>query len=473
MNIRLMSGVSDIGALRRRAAFQSYVAFHSSLRLASAGIEPGEVAAEVKKAVEPVMTAFEEFKKTNDAAIAELKKGVPDPVTTEKLTKIEATLSGFEAINQKLTKADQEAKALAEQVGAVNAIIAKMEAKLGRPGQFSMAGFDAVGRKAELKKRVNAWASAVISANTVGANNLSEDQRKVLADVQAAYKVLRISDDVVGGYLAIPEFIPEIIEAIVLISNARSIVNVRQTANKAVRIPKRTGVFAAQRVTEQGTRSETTGLTFGLEEVTAPEMYAIIDISNEDLEDSAFDLQEYIQQNAAEQFAVLEGKEFVTGTGIGQLEGVLTNAAIAADTTGNSATLSGDGVLNICYNLKTAYARNASYIMNRQTIGAVRTLKDGIGNYLWMPGLQNGLPNTINGCPYYEFPDMPAVAASTYPIAFGDWKRAYTIVDRIAMTFLRDPYTQGASGNVRMWFRRRCGGAVVLAEAIRKLQCHT
>ena len=141
--------------------------------------------------------------------------------------------------------------------------------------------------------------------------------------------------------------------------------------------------------------------------------------------------------------------------------------------TGNAASLSADGVLNICYNLKTAYAVNASYILNRASIGAVRTLKDGIGNYLWMPGLQSGLPNTINGAPYYEFPDMPAVGASAYPIAFGDWKRAYTLVDRIAMTFLRDPYTQGASGNVRMWFRRRCGGQVVLAEAIRKLQCHT
>jgi HK97 family phage major capsid protein len=467
----LLSATADIAVTRRALALAGAARFHSLLMLASAG---GEIAEEVKKAVEPLMTAFDAFKEANDARLKEIeKKGSADPVLTDKLAKIETTLSSYEGINQKLATAETQSKALAEQVGAVNAIIAKMEAKLGRPGQFSLNGFDAFGRKTELKKRVGDWARAVIQAGSIGAQNLNDDQRKMIGDISAAYKVLRISDDTLGGYLAVPEFVPEIIEAIVLISNARSIVNVRQTANKSVRIPKRTGVFAAQRVTEQGTRSETTGLTFGLEEVLAPEMYAIIDISNEDLEDSAFDLQEYIQQNAAEQFAVLEGKEFVTGTGVGQLEGVLTNAAIAADVTTNAATLSADGVLNVCYNLKTAYARNASYILNRQTIGAVRTLKDGVGNYLWMPGLQNGLPNSINGQPYYEFPDMPAVGASTYPIAFGDWKRAYTIVDRIAMTFLRDPYTQGASGNVRMWFRRRCGGAVVLAEAIRKLQCHT
>jgi HK97 family phage major capsid protein len=469
-NVLLLSGAA-IGALRSRAALADCMKFHAGLSLASAGIEVGDIAAEVKKAVEPVMTAFEEFKTTNDTRLKEIeKKGTSDPLLTDKLTKIETTLSGFEGINQKLLLAEKQQKAMDEQVGAINAIVSKMEAKIGRPGFGRGAGIEL---KTELKQKVNDWARAVIQAGTVGAQNLNDDQRKMIGDIHAAYKVLRISDDTLGGYLAVPEFIPEIIEAIVLISNARSIVNVRQTANKSVRIPKRTGVFAAQRVTEQGTRAETTGLTFGLEEVLAPEMYAIIDISNEDLEDSAFDLEAYIRENAAEQFAVLEGIEFVSGTGIGQLEGVLTNAAIATDTTGNAASLSADGVLNICYNLKTAYAQNASYIMNRQTIGAVRTLKDGVGQYLWMPGLQSGLPNSINGCPYFEFPSMPVVGASAYPIAFGDWKRAYTIVDRIAMTFLRDPYTQGASGNVRMWFRRRSGGAVVLAEAIRKLQCHT
>ena len=463
----LMSASADV-LLARACAMMHKPGFKTSaLRLASAGAE--DLAEQVKKAIEPVMTAFEAFKDANDKRLAEIeKKGSADVLLTEKVGNIEKTLSGFETLNQKVAQAEIAQKNINEQLGALNALTAKIEAKVGRPG---FAGANSVERKAELKKKVDLWARGVVK--TIMGMEVSDDEKKAVVAARDEFKVLRISDDTLGGYLAVPEFVPEIIQAVVLISNARAICNVRQTANKSVRQPKRTGVFSAQRVTEQGTRSETTGLTFGLEEILAPEMYAIIDISNEDLEDSAFDLEAYIRENAAEQFAVLEGKEFCTGTGIGQLEGILTNTAIAADTTGNAATLSADGVLNICYNLKTAYARNASYILNRQTIGAVRTLKDGIGNYLWMPGIQNGLPNTINGQPYFEFPDMPAVGASTYPIAFGDWKRAYTIVDRIAMTFLRDPFTQGASGNVRMWFRRRSGGAVVLAEAIRKLQCHT
>jgi HK97 family phage major capsid protein len=155
------------------------------------------------------------------------------------------------------------------------------------------------------------------------------------------------------------------------------------------------------------------------------------------------------------------------------MEGILTNTAIANDVSGSASAITADGVLTISYNLKTAYAKNAAYILNRKTIGSVRKLKDSYGQYLWMPGLAQGVPNMINSSTYFEMPDMPNEGANVYPIAYGDWKRSYVIVDRIAMTFLRDPYTQGASGNVRMWFRRRVGGQVVLAEAIRLLKCST
>jgi HK97 family phage major capsid protein len=80
------------------------------------------------------------------------------------------------------------------------------------------------------------------------------------------------------------------------------------------------------------------------------------------------------------------------------------------------------------------------------------------------------VPNTILGQPYVEVPDMPDVAANAFPIAFGDVRRAYTVVDRISLSVLRDPFTQATNGNVRFIARRRVGGQVVLAEAIRKLK---
>ncbi len=84
------------------------------------------------------------------------------------------------------------------------------------------------------------------------------------------------------------------------------------------------------------------------------------------------------------------------------------------------------------YGLKTAYTRNASWALNRTTLGSVRRLKDAQKNYIWMPGIALGRPNTIDGDPYVEVPDMPNEGAGTTPVAYGDFARAYTLVDRIA-----------------------------------------
>lgn len=429
---------------------------------AAAGITPEEL----KKAVSPVMEAFEEFKKTNDQRLAEIeKKGVADPILVEKLGKIEGTLSQYENLNQKLTLAQQEAKAAKEASD-------RMEVALARIPSASRKEND----PAEFKARMNAWCRAVVNAHTVGVVNLPEDERKVLSDVQAEAKALGMNSDTAAAYLAPTEYVREIIKGVTEISPARSLVRVRATAAKSIQIPKRTGQFAAQWVSEQGTKTETTGLAYGLEELPAHELFALIDISNQMMEDSAFDMEAEIRSEASEQFAVAEGAAIVSGSGVGKPEGFLTNTSVGETVSGSAATIAdadgqGNGLITLFHALKTAYTRNAAWALNRVTLGSVRKLKDADKNYIWMPGLAQGIPNTILGAAYVEMPDMPSEGAGTYPIAFGDFRRAYTLVDRIAMEMLRDPYTQATSGNVRFIFRRRLGGQVVLAEAIRKLKC--
>lgn len=426
-----------------------------------------------KTAIEQVMTAFEEFKATNDAALAEIKKkGVADPVLTEKLAKVEDTLAKFEDANQKAAAALLEAKKAAEDE---KKHVDELEEKLNRVLLNGSA--DPEQRKAELKGKVNAWARAVIGAATVGVPNLTPDQQKALADVAAEYKAMSVSQDTTGGYLAPAEYVRDIIKGVTEISPVRTLARVRQTAAKSVMIPKRTGQFAAQWVAEQGTKSETDGLRYGMWEIPTHELYALIDISNQNLEDSAFNLESEITFEATEQFAVAEGAAFVTGNGVGKPEGFLSASGVSGNNSGTAATIAdadgqANGLLTLKYGLKTAYARNAVWALNRTTLGSVRKLKDADKNYIWMPGI-GGQPNTIDGDPYVEVPDMPSEGAGTTPIAYGDFARAYTLVDRIAMEMLRDPYTQATAGNVRFIFRRRLGGQVVLAEAIRKLTCAT
>ena len=424
-----------------------------------------DIVGEVKKAVAPVMTAFEEYKQTNDARIADIaKKGSADPLYDEKLAKIDQRLDQFEGLSQKLTIAEGQKKALDELKGQFD----QLATTLRRTGQ---------GANDEAKaERANLWAKSVVLAQTIGVPNLADDQRAVLEAVTQEYKALSISTDSAGGYLAPIEYVREIIKGVTEISAFRSLVRVRQTAQKSIQIPKRTGQFAAQRVAEQGTRSETTGLAYGLEELPVHELYALVDISNQMLEDSAFDMASEIAMEAAEQFEVKEGAEFVSGTGVGQAEGVLTNSNVAETNSGSAATIKdasgqADGLIGLKHGIKTAYTRNATWGMNRTTLGSVRKLKDGQGQYIWMPGIAMGRPNTIDGDPYVELPDMPSEGAGLYPVIYGDFRRAYVWVDRISMEMLRDPYTQATAGNVRFIVRKRSGGQVVLAEAVRKLKC--
>jgi len=416
---------------------------------------------DIKEAIEPVMKAVDELRSTNEQNLKNR-----DVVLEEKLAKINATLDQYEGINQKLTLLDGQQKALDELKSQADAV----EAALKRVSSG--------GQTEEKKDRVNPWARAVVNAHIQGIPNLSEGERKAIESVNAEWKSLNVSTDTAGGYLAPRELVNEIIKADVLMSPFRPLVRVRQTAMKAIDIPKRTGVFAARRVSEQGAKTETTGLTYGLEELPVTELQALVDISNQMLEDAAFDMQAEITMESAEQFAVKEGAEFVSGSGVGQPEGILTNGDVASTNSGTAATIAdangqANGLLQLKHAVKSAYARNATWVMNRTTLGSIRTLKDGQGRYIWMAGIQNAAPNTIDGDPYVEMPDMPSEGAGAYPVAYGDFRRAYTWADRITMEMLRDPFTQAISGNVRFIMRKRSGGQVVLAEAIRKLKCST
>lgn len=428
---------------------------------------------DVKDAVRGVMSAFEEFKATHAAQLAEIKtKGVADPLFEAKLRKIDEVLDKDEARNQAITAVQTQSANAVREAAELKTQLEALQLKMGRPG--AGGGRDAV----ETKARVNDWIRGVCGARNLGMANLPEEQKLVLEGVMEEYKSLGISNDADGGFLAPSEFVAEILKKVTEISPVRALARIRTTANRSVHIPTRTGQFTASRTAERDNRPETTGLQYGSIEIQAPEMYAMIGISNAMLEDAAFDMAAELNMEATEQFAKLEGLEFVSGSGVNSMEGILVNGTVSQVVTGTAATIAdangtADGLINAYANIKTAYTKNASWVLNRRTIGAIRRLKDGQNRYIWVPGIADKQPNTIDSAPYVECPDMPDIAANTFPVAFGDFFSAYTVVDRVAMTMLRDPFSSAAGGLVNYWFRRRSGGQLVMPEAITKVKCST
>lgn len=398
------------------------------------------------KAMEEIGRAFEEFKGANDKRLAAIEANQGVAELDDKLDKINATLDQFEGFNQKLVQAEQERQAQADKLDEIETVMSRLP--LGGDPNNDPA--------AERRAAFMAWCR-------IGPEALTPERKAVLT----------IADDVGGGYLAPSEYVREIIKAEIEFSPIRTIARVRSTGQRSVMIPKRTGTFSAVWVGETVSRSETTGLAYGLEEIPTHEMSALVDISAMDLEDGAFDLEAELNAEFSEQFGVAEGTAFVTGNAVAKPEGFMTNGDIAVTNSGNATLVTADGLLSLFYGIKTAYSANAVWTINRTTLGSIRKLKDGNGQYLWIPGLAVGQPNSINGAPYVEVPDMADEGADTFPVAFGNFRRGYVIVDRIAIAVLRDPFTQATSGTIRFVARRRVAGQVVLAEAIRKLKCST
>ena len=398
---------------------------------------------DVKSAIQEMGSTFEEFKKVNDERLEKLEKGESTAIIDEKMEKIESKMNSLEDVNQNLVKAEQRQNEIKEQVD-------KIETVLKRPN----SGFST--------KQVDEFHSAFDQYCRKGIDALDGAERKALT----------VSNDSTGGYLAPPEYVRELIKTVTEISPIRSIARVRNTGARSIQVPKRTGQFSAQWVSESGTRSETTGYQVGLEEIPAHEHYALVDISEQDLEDTVFDLEAEMQSEFSEQFAKAEGAAFVSGDSVGKPEGFMSNSSVSEVNSGSASAITADSLISLVHNIKSEYGRNGVFVFNRSTLAEIRKLKDTAGQYVFQAGmsLQGGATASILGYNYVEASDMPSIASNAFPVAFGDFRRAYMIVDRVALAVLRDPFTQATTGNVRYIARRRVGGQVILAEAINKLK---
>jgi HK97 family phage major capsid protein len=236
-------------------------------------------------------------------------------------------------------------------------------------------------------------------------------------------------------------------------------------------IPRRLSTLSAAWVDELAQHA-TSEPTYDQVSVSLFEMRVTSEISNQLLEDAAFPMDAELARDLAEQFAFLEGQAFVAGTGTGQPQGFLTSATFP--TTSVGAPITADHIIDLFHAVATAYASNGTWLMNRAMMGQVRKLKtSGTGVYLWTESLAPSNPPSILGRPVVEMPAMPATTGQGSPaaasVAFGDWSQAYRIFDRVDLEVLRDPSTRARNSIVAFHARRRVGGSLVKAEAVRGL----
>ena len=218
------------------------------------------------------------------------------------------------------------------------------------------------------------------------------------------------------------------------------------------------------------------------------ELYANPAITQTALDDMVFNAGEWITTEIGESFGVAENEDFTTGNGTKRAKGFLAyDATDEADgvrdfgklqflKTGvadgfkalTSTVSPADDLSDLIYTLKAAYRQGAVFMMNSKTLGAIRKWKDSEGNAVWQHSLAAGQPGTLLGYEVVENEAMPDVGPDEIPIAFGNFKRAYLICDRIGVRLVRDPYTN--KPYVHFYTTKRVGGCVVNSEAIKLLK---
>jgi len=392
---------------------------------------------EIKHAFGDFLRAFEAFKESNDARLAEIEKRGGDVVLEEKVDRINAALTEQKSLMDELTIAASR-PALGET---------KSEPRGHREAKMQFNRYMRKGDGATFESK----------AMSVGSN----------AD---------------GGYVVPLEIAQTIDRVLAKASPIRALATVQQIGGNTYRKPVTTVEAASGWVGETDARTQTTTPTIAALDFPAMELYAMPAATQTLLDDAQVDIEQWLASEVQIVFAEQEGAAFITGDGSAKPTGFLQSTIVAdaswswgklgyvasgADGAFASSDPS-DALINLAYAPKQGYRANGTWVMNRKTEAMIRKFKDGDDNYIWQPGVAAGQSASLLGYPVAEAEDMPDVVSNSYSIAFGDFARGYLIVDRVGINVLRDPFS--AKPYVLFYTTKRVGGGVQNFEAIKLMK---
>lgn len=394
-----------------------------------------------------LQTTFAEFRAVNDRRITALEAGRGDVLNEEQVNRISASLDELQAAHD----------AQARQIAAL---------RLDGGGAAGVSP-----EAAAYSEAFNGWFRRGNGEHALG--DLA---------VRAA---LTTTSDPDGGFVTPAQMDATISRVLANVSAMRGLAQVQPISagqfKKLVSQGGATGGWAAERQA----RTETNSPRLSEIAIEAMELYAEPSATQTMLDDAAVNIETWLADEVSITFGEQEGAAFISGSGTGQPRGILSYAT-AADSgagvtwgklgfvgtggVGFAADPAGlDAFEDLTYRLKKGYRVGATWLMNRKTIGTVRKMKDSQGRYQWEPSSQAGQPAQLFGFPVEDDDNMPDVASGAFPVAFGDFRRGYLIVDRIGVRVLRDPFTN--KPYVMFYTTKRVGGAVQNFEAIKLLKC--
>ncbi len=343
------------------------------------------------------------------------------------------------------------------RVESLENAIARGQFSLGG-GSVSFGGGGAVDTAA-VKEHLKAFSGWSRNGADAGLRSL---------EVKASMSTL---EDPAGGYMVPSELAQEIEKHELEFTPMRRLATVKPISTPDYKKIINKGGLSSGWVAEKDSRPETGTPELSAIQPVIGELYANPAVTQRLLDDSAFDVENWLVESIGEEFTLQEGAAFITGNGVGRPKGILAyDKSANPDSTrtwdaiqyvaGGHASLlnNADKLFDLVHALRAPYRQGAAWLMNSSTVNVIRKMKDGNGTYIWRDGLEAGTPSTLLGYPVEVDENMPDIAANAFPVAFGNWKRSYLIVDRVGIRVLRDSFTN--KPYVHFYTTKRLGAAV-------------
>ena len=431
---------------------------------------------EIKSLIEAQGKAWEEHKKTNDELLKAKAEGKAVADLEAKLAKLSDEMDKLAELKADFDKFILESQRPGASKGDENT-----EAECKQWNAMLRADFQSKGRSIPAEVSVDAYAqykSAFYSLVRHGdIERLSADERKALS----------AGSDPDGGYLLPTPTVGRMVKKVYEQSTMRQLANVLTISTDALEGIVDNDEADAGWVSEMGARNDTDTPQVGKYRIEAHEMYAQPKVTQKLIDDAATDVEAWLADKVADKFARVEGNAFWNGNGVGQPRGL---AAYTTAATGDGSRAWGtfehvltgangdfhstklDPIQDLQGAFKDQYLQNAQFVMRREVRTKMRKLKEATSDrYLWEPSLQMGQPDRLLGYPARVDQYVPAKATGSLSLAFGNFAEAYTIVDRMGIRTLRDPYT--AKPYVVFYSTKRTGGGAVNFEAVKFLKLST
>ncbi len=267
-----------------------------------------------------------------------------------------------------------------------------------------------------------------------------------------------------GGFTVATEVARSVVDALKEYGGVRRVATVIQTSmGNPMNFPTSDGTSEIGEIVAENAAAAEQDVTFGVSSLPVYKYGSkVVKVPYELLQDSNVDIESFVRSRLVTRIGRITNTHFTTGTGTSQPRGVQTASPVGVTAANGSSQVTAvtyDSLVNLQHSVDPAYREggSAGWMFADATLREIRKVKDGQSRPIFVPGYETGAPggapDRLLGYPITINQDMPAMAAGSKSILFGNFAY-YTIRDVMGVELFRfddSPYVSRGQVGFLAW----------------------